>query len=109
MAAADSDFIPTLDSILAGGTPDASIFAHIDERNAEHLAARENQPIAEVADELERNAHAIDELLLKLTDDDQSRTPQGVPFAVGQLIDGYAQHHAYHLGQINAALDETTN
>src|SRR4029079_17499282 len=104
IAASDADFLPVLTAIVSGKTPDTSVFADIDARNARNLAAWQSRPMNEVADELENNGIATQELLGRLTDDDESRQPDGVPFAIGQLIAGYGQHGPYHLGQIRQAL-----
>jgi len=103
--ASDDDFVVTLSSILDGAEPDTRIFADIDERNSRNLSARRQLSTSDIASALERGAHAIDELVLQLGDDDEQRTPRGVPMSLGQLIAGYSRHAPYHLGQINAALD----
>ncbi len=104
VAASDTDFVRTLGSILDGGTPDMSVFADIDARNARNLAAWQGRSMGEVANELERNGHATQEMLARLTDADESRQPDGLPFPLNQLLNGYGQHSPYHLGQIRRAV-----
>ncbi len=104
MVSADSDFIPLLRAILDGEHPDTSVFADTDARNEQHLEERRGRPIAETARELDENGNQLSEVFAQLTDADEIRQPEGFPFPLGGLIEGYSQHHQYHLGQIHKAL-----
>ncbi len=106
IAASDPDFVTTLGAILDGGTPDLSIFNEIDARNARNLEAWKSRSIEEIAGELEKNGHALQALLARLTVEDETRQPDGMPFPLAGLINGYGQHGPYHLGQIRAAIGE---
>ena len=105
IAASDTDFVGVLGAIVRGETPDTSVFADIDARNARNLAAWQGRSMRELADELESNGRETQELLSQLKVEDESRQPGGVPFAIGQLLAGYGQHGPYHVGQIRQALD----
>jgi uncharacterized damage-inducible protein DinB len=106
IAASDGDFIGALSAIIAGGAPDMSLFADIDGRNARNLAAWQGRSMDEVATAYEKNGRALQGLLARLTDEDESRQPEGMPFAISQLIAGYGQHGPYHLGQVRQALGQ---
>jgi uncharacterized damage-inducible protein DinB len=106
IAASDTDFLLLFAALLRGETLDTSMFADIDARNARNLAAWQDRSMREVADELESNGLATQDLLSQLTDEDESRQPEGVPFAISQLLGGYGQHGPYHVGQIRQALGE---
>jgi uncharacterized damage-inducible protein DinB len=109
MAAADPDLVSLLRAILAGQRPDTSVFADIDARNAQHLDEYQGRAMSQIADELEHNQAALDELFAQLTDADEARQPVGMPFPLRQLIDGYSQHHPYHIDQIHAALVQSSH
>jgi len=104
MAASGGDFLTTLGSVLRGDNVDTSVFADIDARNARNLEARRDRSMDEVASELENNDTALQNLLTQLTLEDEARKPAGMPFPLNQLLNGYAQHDPYHLGQIRDAL-----
>jgi uncharacterized damage-inducible protein DinB len=104
IAASDPDFVRTLNAILDGGTPDLSLFTDIDARNARNLEAWKDRSVEEIAGELESNGLALQDLLARLADDDEGRQPEGLPFPIGFLINGYGQHGPYHLGQIRQAI-----
>jgi uncharacterized damage-inducible protein DinB len=106
IAASDPDFVKTLRAILDGSTPDLSVFADIDARNARNLEAWKDRSMEEIADELERNGQVLQDLLARLTDDDEARQPEGMPFPLSGLINGYGQHGPYHLGQIRRAVGQ---
>lgn len=106
VAASDPDFVRTLGEILDGKALDLTIFTDIDARNARNLESWKDRSIKEVADELENNGRTLQVLLSRLTDEDESRQPEGMPFPLGGLINGYGQHGPYHLGQIRAAIGE---
>lgn len=104
IAASDADFSRTLGGILDGVAVDMTIFADIDDRNARNLAARANRTPAQILADLEASGPAIQSLLARLTDADEARQPDGMPFPLRGLIEGYGMHEAYHAGQIEAAL-----
>jgi uncharacterized damage-inducible protein DinB len=104
MAAADPDLVSLLRAILAGQRPDTSVFADIDARNAQHLDEYQGRAMSQIADELEHNQAALDELFAQVTDADETRQPVGIPFPLRRLIEGYSMHHAYHVQQIQNAL-----
>lgn len=106
IAASDPDFVKTLGTILDGATPDLSIFTDIDARNARNLEAWKDRDMQDVAGELESNGRLLQDLLARLTVEDGSRQPEGMPFPLGQLIVGYGQHGPYHLGQIRKAIGQ---
>ena len=109
MASSDPDFLAMLRAILRGEKADTSVFADIDGRNARNLEARHGRSIDEIASELEENGRSLQQLLAQLTDDDESRQPEGVPFPIRGLVDGYSQHAPYHLTQIRGALGRAEN
>jgi uncharacterized damage-inducible protein DinB len=104
MAGSDVDFLRALGALVCGEQADTSLFADIDARNARNLEARRGRSIGEIAGELEKSGGELRSLLGRLTPSDQSRQPEGFPFAVGALIDGYTQHGQYHVAQVRAAL-----
>jgi uncharacterized damage-inducible protein DinB len=104
ISASDADFIETLGALLRGGTVDTSIFADIDARNARNLAERKDRAMAQIAGDLHDSGEALQDLLAKLTADDESRQPAGFPFPLRGLVEGYGMHEPYHLGQIRAAI-----
>jgi len=106
IAASDPDFIGVLGAIVSGKRPDTSIFAEIDRRNAENIAAWRSRSLTDVIGELERNGEALQQLLSRLTDDDDKRRPEGLPFAIGGVVAGFGQHEPYHAGQIRSALGQ---
>lgn len=106
IAASDPDFAATLGAILEGRTPDLSIFADIDARNARNLEAWQERSIDDVASALEESGEALQGLLARLSDEDEARQPDGMPFPLGQLIRGYGQHGSYHLGQMQRAIGQ---
>ena len=106
IAASDPDFIKMLGALLDGEPLDMSVFADIDDRNARNLAAWKERSIDEVSGALEDNGRVLQELLARLTDEDENRQPEGMPFPLSGLINGYGQHGPYHLGQIRAAIGE---
>jgi hypothetical protein len=103
MATADADFIPLLRAIISGEQPDTSVFADTDARNARNLEENRGRPAGDIARELEENGRTIAELFATLSDADETRQPAGFPFPLIGLIDGYSQHHQYHVGQIKSA------
>lgn len=105
MAAADGDFVRTLSAVVAGEQVDLSIFDNIDERNARHLSGWADRSREDIATALERNDGKLQELLARLTPEDETRTPAGFPFPLAQLMQGYGMHHPYHLEQIAGALE----
>jgi len=107
IAASDPDFLKTLNAILDGGTPDLDIFTDIDARNARNLERWKNRSMEEMTGELESNGQALQDLLARLTADDKARQPEGLPFPLGFLINGYGQHGPYHLGQIRQAIGQS--
>lgn len=106
MAASDQDFANTLGAILDGRTPDLSIFVDIDARNARNLETWKERSIEDVAVALEKSGDVLQELLVRLGDEDETRQPDGMPFPLGQLIRGYGQHGPYHLGQMQRAIGQ---
>ncbi|MBI5288456.1 MAG: maleylpyruvate isomerase N-terminal domain-containing protein [Chloroflexi bacterium] len=110
MASSDPDFLKVLGAILGGEAVDMTVFADIDARNATHLAERRERSMDETATELEESGRSMGVLLARLTDEDESRQPEGLPFPLRALIDGYTMHAPYHVEQIKAALGapETT-
>jgi uncharacterized damage-inducible protein DinB len=104
MAGADATFAPVLQTILAGETPDLSVFANIDANNARMIALNRGRPMSDLADALDESGRVLAALFARLTDTDESRQPDGVPIPLGAMINGYTQHHAYHVGQVQAAL-----
>jgi uncharacterized damage-inducible protein DinB len=104
MAASGGDFQRLLGAIVRGEQPDTSVFADTDARNARNLEARKAHSLEQVAAELEENGRVQQGLLAQLTDADESRTPDGMPFGLKDLLAGYGQHDAYHLAQIAAAI-----
>ena len=104
MAASDEDFAKTLGSVLDGQRADLSVFADIDERNARNLDAWSTRSTEEIAAALERSDGALQELLARLTAEDEQRVPDGFPFPLAQMLQGYGMHHPYHLEQIAGAL-----
>lgn len=106
IAASDPDFLRVLGAIIGGETPDTGVFADIDKRNARNLSEWASRTLQEVGDELEANGLALQELLSQLTDEDEVRQPEGMPFSIGQLIVGYGSHGPYHVGQVRAAIGQ---
>jgi uncharacterized damage-inducible protein DinB len=106
IAASLSDFAGTFGAIVRRERVDMSRFADIDARNADNLASRSRCTTDDVAHDVERDGPAVQKLLTRLTDADQSRTPDGFPITLGQMLQGYAMHDQYHLGQIKTALRE---
>jgi len=104
IASSEKDFMVALGTLVEGRTPDLSVFANIDERSARNLAAWRDRSMTEVADTLEQHAVALNELLARLDEADGTRQPEGMPFAIGEMVRGYAMHDGYHLGQIRAGL-----
>ena len=104
MAASDEDFIATLGAVLDGKQVDFSVFADIDARNARNLDAWSTRSVEDIASALERSDAALQELLARLTPEDEQRTPEGFPFPLSQMLQGYGMHHPYHLEQISGAL-----
>jgi hypothetical protein len=104
MAAADGDFVATLTALVNGERVDLSIFDNIDERNARHLSGWADRPRHDILADLERHDGALQSLLARLTPEDQARTPEGFPFPLAQMLQGYGMHHPYHLEQIAGAL-----
>jgi uncharacterized damage-inducible protein DinB len=105
MAASDGDFAGTLTALVNGDRVDTSVFDNIDERNARHLAGWADRPREEIAGELERRDQELQVLLARLTDEDAQRTPEGFPFPLSNMLQGYEMHHRYHLEQIAGALE----
>lgn len=108
IAGSDVDFIGVLTAVLDGATPDTTIFADIDGRNARNLAARSGQPMGQIASDLESNGEALRALIGRMTDSDETRQPDGFPFPLSGLIQGYAQHEPYHIEQIRKAIAAET-
>ncbi len=104
IAGADPDFLRTLGAVVRGETADTSIFADIDARNARNLEARKDFAITRIADDLAANGEALQDLLAKLTAADEARQPEGFPFPLRGLVEGYGGHEPYHLGQIQRAI-----
>jgi uncharacterized damage-inducible protein DinB len=104
MAASDADFIETLTALLNGERVDLSVFDKIDERNARNLASWSDRSRDDIATELERNGGKLQELLARFAAEDEERTPEGFPFPLAQMLQGYGMHHPYHLEQIAGAL-----
>jgi uncharacterized damage-inducible protein DinB len=104
MAAADGDFVRTLSAVINGEQVDFRMFDNIDERNAHHLAGWSDRPREDIVAELDRHDGELQELLTRLTPEDEARTPDGFPFPLAQMLQGYAMHHPYHLEQIAGAL-----
>jgi uncharacterized damage-inducible protein DinB len=104
MASADSDFVATLTKLVSGERVDLSIFDNIDERNATHLTGWADRPREDIATELERHDSEMQALLARLTPEDETRTPEGFPFPLEKMLQGFAMHHPYHLEQIAGAL-----
>jgi hypothetical protein len=104
IAASEDDVIRTLGAVLRGEAVETSIFEDIDGRNARNLADRKDRPMPQIAADLERNGEALQELLAKLSAGDESRQPEGFPFPLRGLVEGYGMHEPYHLGQIRAAI-----
>jgi uncharacterized damage-inducible protein DinB len=104
IAASDSDFLRTLGAILRGENVDTSVFADIDARNARNLAECQGRSIEQVASDLEQNGEALQKLVAQLTDGDESRQPEGFPFPLRGLIEGYGMHEPYHVAQIRTAI-----
>jgi uncharacterized damage-inducible protein DinB len=104
MAASDGDFVKTLTALVKGERVDLSVFDKIDERNARHLAGWVDRPTTDISSELERNDGQLQTLLSQLKAEDEQRTPEGFPFALSNMLQGYAMHHPYHLEQIAGAL-----
>jgi uncharacterized damage-inducible protein DinB len=105
IASTDPDFVGMLRSLVAGGTPDTSAFADVDARNARNLAAWAERSMAYVADALERNGREIEALLARLTDEDERRQPDGIPFPLGQIVMGSGMHAAYHVANARMAAE----
>jgi uncharacterized damage-inducible protein DinB len=108
IAASDADFLRTLAGLLRGEPVDMSVFSDIDARNAQNLAERAGLTRHELFGELERTAVELQRLLARLSNDDATRQPRGVPFPIGGVVDGYGHHEAYHVGQIEAAVTAKT-
>jgi hypothetical protein len=104
MTGADSTFGPVLATILAGRQPDLGVFADIDANNARMIELNRGRSASDMADDLDESGRMLAALFAKLTDGDEHRQPDGVPIPLGQMINGYSQHHAYHVGQVRAAL-----
>lgn len=104
IAASLSDFATTLGAAVRGLHVDMSRFADIDASNASNLASRAGYSTDDVVRDVERDGRTVQELLAQLTPADESRQPDGVPFPLGRLLQGYAMHDPYHLGQIHAVL-----
>ena len=105
IASSDDDFLGFVRAVQRGETPDTSVFADIDERNARNLQSREGQSIARIANDLEENGIALQTVLQKFGEGDEARQPEGMPFTLGQMVHGYVQHEPYHLGQIREAVE----
>jgi uncharacterized protein (TIGR03083 family) len=106
IAASQTDFVGVLGAIVRGEMPDTSVFADIDVRNARNIEDRRGWPTSQIADELERSGGELQRLLARLTPEDETRTPDGFPFPLGQLLTGYAMHDPYHVGQIESVLQK---
>ena len=104
MAASDGDFVATLMALVNGERVDLSIFDKIDERNARNLTEWADRSREDIASELERNDGKLQQLLAQLTPEDGERTPEGFPFPLAKMLQGYGMHHPYHLEQIAGAL-----
>jgi hypothetical protein len=96
--------VRTLGALVKGERVDLSVFDNIDERNARHLAGWVDRPREDIAAELERHDGELQALLAKLTPEDEKRTPEGFPFPLENMLQGYGMHHPYHLEQIAGAL-----
>jgi hypothetical protein len=103
--ASTADFVETLGTLLRGDAVDMSVFADIDGRNARNLTARKDRPMADIVNDLASVSSALAELLAQLTDEDELRQPAGMPFPLGQMMEGYAMHDPYHIGQIRGAIE----
>ena len=104
MTGADSTFGPVLETILIGGIPDLSVFADIDANNARLIKANRGRSPSDLADALDESGRVLAALFTRLTEADEHRQPDGMPLPLGQMMNGYSQHHAYHVGQVQAAL-----
>jgi len=104
MAASDGDFVKTLSAVINGERVDLSVFDNIDERNAQNLTVWSGRSREDIATELERGDARLQELLQRLTPEDEARTPDGFPFPLEQMLQGYGMHHPYHIEQIAGAL-----
>jgi uncharacterized damage-inducible protein DinB len=104
LADAGTNFAAMLREVTAGGVVDTARFADIDASNARGLFERRGRPLADIAAEIEKGGEDALKALSQLRDADQERRPPGVPFTLGQLLQGYAQHDSYHLAQARDAL-----
>ena len=104
MADAGTNFAAMLREVVAGGPVDTSRFVDIDASNARGLAARRGRSMGDIAAEIEKGGEDALAALSQLGDADEERRPEGVPFTLGQLLQGYAQHDPYHLAQLRDAL-----
>lgn len=103
--ASDAAFVEMLGAIVRGERPNTSPFADIDAANARNIAEWRDRRVTDIAGALESNGARLQGLLARLAPDAEALVPDGLPFALKDLLGGNSQHDAYHLQQIHRALE----
>ena len=95
-----------LRAVIAREPVDASLLSEVDARNARNVEERRGRTVAELIAELEEAGEETQELLSRLTEDDQELRQEDIPMSLGEGLGGDpGGHDREHLAQFRKALD----
>jgi uncharacterized protein (TIGR03083 family) len=93
-----------LRTILDGQPLRVSEFANVDDMNARGVRERRGRSIDDLAAEVETEADETQELLARLSDEQERLTPEDVPVTFGEYLRRYIGHDRAHLAELRGAL-----
>lgn len=94
-----------LRAAVADEQADLSVLSELDARNARLLEERAGRSTEELIAEVEAENDETQDLLSRLSDEDDQRTQEGAPMSLGEYLRMFPDHDRGHLADLRTAVE----